>query len=276
MDASIKLRIFMGENSNPEKGDRSQFNYLKLYIKYTLRLIWFNHNFFRQAPSQHVTLQVCCNGQLTITVVGNHFNPISFSQTHRQQSHFRTGPTSSFPDDKVFPGLGQAQRHQLYSVFQTAIADSVDFQFVLQHVKPLGSCDLDLQLLDPILFEFQYFSAFGADHMIMVLTQMPVFVKNHAIVKTALMGKSKTAHQLKGFVDEIPFQFPTVAFQQPYDILDGHVLFGLQESLQDFEPILEIVDVFLFEQLLELPLFLNVNLFHFSIKIRCPNRDKTE
>jgi hypothetical protein len=76
------------------------------------------------------------------------------------------------------------------------------------------------------------------------------------------MGKSKTAHQLKGFVDEIPFQFPTVAFQQPYDILDGHVLFGLQESLQDFEPILEIVDVFLFEQLLELPLFLKVNLFH--------------
>ena len=161
-------------------------------------------------------------------------------------------------------------------LFQTAIADSVDFQFVLQHVKPLGSCDLDLQLLDPILFEFQYFSAFGADHMIMVLTQMPVFVKNHATVKTALMGKSKTAHQLKGFVDEIPFQFPTVAFQQPYDILDGHVLFGLQESLQDFEPILEIVDVFLFEQLLELPLFLKVNLFHFSIKIRCPNRTGTK
>ncbi len=168
---------------------------------------------------------------LTVFVVGNDFNPIPFSQTHRQQSHFRAGPTSGFPDYKAFPGFGHCQRHQLNSVLQTAIADSIDFQFVLQHVKPLGSCDLDLQLFDLFLFEFQDFSAFGADHMIMVLTQVPVLVKNHTIIKAALVGKSETAHQLKCFLDEFRFQLPTVAFQQSHDLLDGHVLFGLQECL---------------------------------------------
>ena len=91
--------------------------------------------------------------------------------------------------------------------------------------------DGELLFFNRIIVELNNFSTLYADHMIMVLTQVPVLVKNHTIIKTALMGKSETAHQLKCFMDEIRFQLPTIAFQQPQDLLDGHVLFGLQESL---------------------------------------------
>jgi hypothetical protein len=130
-------------------------------------------------------------------------------------------------------------------------------------MKTVGGCDLDLQLLDLSLFEFDDIAAFGADHMIMVLAQMPVLIKDHAIVKASPLGESETAHQLQGLAHELGIQIPAVVFKHLMDFFDGHMFFGLQERFQHLEPIFEIVDVFLFEQLFKLLLFLKVYLFHF-------------
>ena len=230
-----------------------------------LTLVLFHHDFLSQSPAQYEALQVRCDGQLALAVVGNYLDPVPFAQAHRQQSHFGPGPAPDVADDEALSGFGHCQRHQLNSFLQAAVADTVDFKFVLQHMKPLGCGYLDLQLLDSLLFELQDLSAFGADHVIMVLTQMAMLVKNHAIIEAAPAGKAEVAHQLKGFPNEFRIQLPAILFQKLVDSLDGHVLFGLQKSLQHLEPIFEIVDMLLFEQLFKLPFFLEMYLFHFFI-----------
>ena len=86
----------------------------------------------------------------------------------------------------------------------------INFQFVLEHMESVGRSGIYLQFLNLIFFEFNDLSAFCANHMVMMLTQVPVFVTNSAIIKLTLMSKTETTHQLKGVPDEVRFHFQSV------------------------------------------------------------------
>ena len=115
-----------------------------------------------------------------------------------------------------------------------------------------------------ILFEFNNFSASGANHVVMMLAQMTVFISNSAIVKSTLMGKPETAHQLHCFANKIGIELPAVLVKTFYKSIDGNMLFCLQKGFQNLESILKIIDLLLFKKLFELFFFLNMNLFHLN------------
>ena len=64
------------------------------------------------------------------------------------------------------------------------------------------------------------------------------------------MGKSKTTHQLQRIFHKLRIHLPA-GLIEPFDQLrDRNMFFGLQKYFQDLKAIFEVVDVFLFKQLL--------------------------
>jgi hypothetical protein len=60
-------------------------------------------------------------------------------------------------------------------------------------MEALGSGNLNLQFFELIFFELKDFSAFGANHVIMMLPQVSVFVADLTIVELAPIRKTETA-----------------------------------------------------------------------------------
>jgi hypothetical protein len=131
-------------------------------------------------------------------------------------------------------------------------------------MEPMVGGNLNLQLLYSVFFEFQNFSAFRADHVVMVLSQMPMFIESDAIVKLALVRKTETAHQCERFFDKSRTQLPAVGGEPLSQFVDRYMFFSLQECFKHLKSIFEFIDMFLFEQLFELLLFLNMDLFHLT------------
>ena len=98
---------------------------------------------------------------------------------------------------------------------------------MLQHVESFRCCDFDLQFFQTILFELNNFSAFRADHMVVMLTQMAMFITKIAIVKSAFLGKAEMAHQFHCLTHKFRIKAPAVLVKKPDHFVDGHMLFGL-------------------------------------------------
>jgi hypothetical protein len=81
---------------------------------------------------------------------------------------------------------------------------------MLKHVKSLDGGNFILELFEVILFEFDYFSASGANHVVMMLAQMTMFIANGTVVKAAFMGKPETAQQFHCFSNKIGIELPAV------------------------------------------------------------------
>ena len=94
-------------------------------------------------------------------------------------------------------------------------------------MKSLYGCDLNLELFQKVFLKFNNFSSPGTNHVVMVLAQMTVFISNGAIVKAALMGKTKAAHELHGFTNEFRFELPAVLVKKCYQFIDRNMLFCL-------------------------------------------------
>ena len=74
---------------------------------------------------------------------------------------------------------------------------------MLKHMKALSSCNLYLYFLHIFISEFLYFAALGANQMVMMFSQMAVLIAGLAVVKSAFVGKTETAHKLQSFADKL-------------------------------------------------------------------------
>ena len=63
--------------------------------------------------------------------------------------------------------------------------------------------------------------------MIVMLSQMAMLITKNAVIKSAFLSKTETAHQFHGFPNKFGIKTPAVAFQKFHHLIDGHMLFGL-------------------------------------------------
>jgi hypothetical protein len=71
---------------------------------------------------------------------------------------------------KFFSLLGRDKRHLLHTLLDTIGTDTVDLHFVLEHMETVMGGYLQLQPLQLIICKFDDPAAFGADHVIVMLT----------------------------------------------------------------------------------------------------------
>ena len=128
----------------------------------------------------------------------------------------------------------------------------------------MDSGDLNLQFFELVFFEFNDFSAFSANHMIVMLTEVAVLISGLAVVKSASVSKTKTAHELQGFAHKLRVHLAAALRQQLGQFVNGNMLFGLQKDFEDIKSIFKIINVLLLKQLFELFFFLKMNLFHWD------------
>ena len=237
----------------------------------SLLIILFDHYFFGQPAPQHVSFEIRGNCQLSLAVVGNDLNFVILSQSHCQKPHFCAGAAADFFNDQFLSWFCQCQRHQLNPLPEATFTNTVDFQFMLQHMKSMSGSDFYLQLFDLCFFKFQYGSAFCADHVVVMLSQMSVFVEHDAIVKAAFVGKTEATQQFECFFHKLIFQSPAIALKPFNQLFDRYVFFCLQKNFEDFKSIFKIIDLFLFKELLKLLLFLDMDLLHLRSKLTLPD-----
>jgi hypothetical protein len=222
----------------------------------------FHADFLRQAPAEREPFEIGRNDHLALVLVGDDLDRVPDTQPHCQQAHARPGAADDFPDDQRFPLPGGVQGHDTVPIPLAVDAEAVNFHLVLQHVKAEFVGNSLLQLFEMIVAELKDFHAPGADHVVVVLTEMAMLVTHLAVFKSIPAGKAVVGHQIEGVLDEIRLEIVSVLPQPHHQFLPGDVLFDLQKNLQNCEPILEAVDAFLFEEFLELRFFLFVNQLH--------------
>jgi hypothetical protein len=136
---------------------------------------------------------------------------------------------------------------------------------MLQHVETDSGCDIDLQGFHLVVAKLKNFFALCADHVIVMVTEMEVFVANRAVIKSVFAGKAETAHQVQGVLDKVARKLIAVFLQEPRHLDIGHMLFGFEKGIQDLKTVFEAVDTLLLKKLFELFFFLLVNLLnHFG------------
>jgi hypothetical protein len=129
-------------------------------------------------------------------------------------------------------------------------------------MKIMGRGDPALHLFDVFVFELINISTFRTDHVIVMMTQMPMFVTHFSIVESVFPGKPESTHQPQGVPDKVGREKISVIIKELGQLAHGNVTFGLKKNFQDLESIFELIDVFLLEQFLKLFFFPMVNTFH--------------
>jgi hypothetical protein len=106
------------------------------------------------------------------------------------------------------------------------------------------------------IFELDDLSALGADHVVVMLPQMPMFISGLAIVESILLCKTVAAHQIDGVRHKFGGQSMTVSIDQFGQIFGGHMVFGSQKNVKNGQAVIEAINAILFEQLYKLLFFL--------------------
>jgi hypothetical protein len=203
-------------------------------------------------PNKNLSCQALANAQsvvaygdneLALLIVRNHIDLHPFSQTHGHEAHLRPPPADKLLNHKPLPGLGVAKWNQIRTTRQTVRAYTVNFHFMLKHVKPLGGGDVLLETLQVVIFEFYNVSASGADHMVMVLAKMPMLVSGLCVLELSFLGKSEPAHHIQGLSHELIGKIDAVFAQQLMHLLGRDVLFSLQKCFENLKTVFEFIDV---------------------------------
>ena len=143
------------------------------------------------------------NHDLTLVLIGNDLDGIADPESHGHQPHPGTGPAADLFNQKPFTRAGHVERHQQGPILQAVGANAVDFHFVLQHVETDGGCDFYLQGFHLFIVKLEYFFALRADHVVMMVSEVMVFIADLAVVEPVFAGKAETAHQIQGLPDKI-------------------------------------------------------------------------
>jgi hypothetical protein len=133
---------------------------------------------------------------------------------------------------------------------------------MLKHVKPVGYGNVLLKALQIIIPKFDDIAASCTDHVVMMLTQMPVLITRLTILEGSLLGKTEPAHHFQGLLNELIGKMDTVFGQQLVHLRGGNVLLRLEKHLQHLEPIFELIDVRLMEELFKMLFFFQMDGFH--------------
>jgi hypothetical protein len=133
---------------------------------------------------------------------------------------------------------------------------------MLKHVKPMGDGDVLLKAFHIIISEFNDIAASCADHMVMMLAKMPVLISRLAVLEGPFLGETEPAHHFQGLLNELIGKMDTVFGQQLVHLRGGNVLLRLEKHLQHLEPIFELIDVRLMEELFKMLFFFQMDGFH--------------
>jgi hypothetical protein len=138
---------------------------------------------------------------------------------------------------------------------------------MLQHVETDSRCDIDLQGFHLVVAKLKNFFALRANHVIVMVTEMEVFIADLAVVETVFAGKAETAHHVQGVPDKVARKLIAIFLQEPRHLDFGHMLFGFEKGIQNFKTVFKAVDTLLLKELFELFFFLFVNLLkHFGFR----------
>ena len=89
--------------------------------------------------------------------------------------------------------------------------------------------DLFLQSFQGLVFKFNNATAFGANHVVMVLSQVTVLISDLAIVESNTVGKSVMTDQLQSFLDKCFLEILSVFPDQGLQFSCGDMVFGVQK-----------------------------------------------
>ena len=81
---------------------------------------------------------------------------------------------------------------------------------MLKHVKPMGRGNVLLKAFHIIISKFNDAAASCADHVVMMLAKMPVFIPRLAVLEGPFLGETEPAHHFKGLLNEFMRKMDTV------------------------------------------------------------------
>jgi len=122
--------------------------------------------------------------------------------------------------------------------------------------------NLNLEVFQVFILKFNYFSAFCADHVIMVLSQVAVFISELPVIEPISLSKPVAAHELQRVSYKIAGVIIAGVIKDLDQFSGGDMLLFLEECFQDVVSVFKSIDLFLVEKLFELFLFLPVQRFH--------------
>jgi hypothetical protein len=111
--------------------------------------------------------------------------------------------------------------------------------------EPAFARDLFLQHLDVLVFEFDDFSAAGADQMIVVVHVIDEFIAGVAAAKLMLLREAALAEEVECSIDGGKADGPVDLLDLLVEFLGGDVPLGLQKHLEDHISLLGNLEVVL-------------------------------
>jgi len=113
-----------------------------------------------------------------------------------------------------------------------------------------------------VVFKLNDPVALGADHMVMMLTDVPMLISNNTIVEAVFVGKTIATHEVQGIRNKGRHQGDIFFFYDFIQFILRKVLLCLKKSLQHFHAVFQAVNIFLLKKLLELFFFLKMDRLH--------------
>jgi hypothetical protein len=135
---------------------------------------------------------------------------------------------------------------------------------VLEHVESVFGRDFNLHVFNRILFEFYNFAALDANHVVMVLPEMPVFIAYDAVVEFVFPRETEITHKLERISHELAVEIMPFFIEHLSQFGGGDMILGLKKGFEHLEPVFEIIDISSPEKLFELFFFLKMSPFHTS------------
>jgi hypothetical protein len=216
-------------------------------------------DFLGHPPPQYQALVIGGDDQLSMAVVGNHIQYIPDAQPHAQQPQPQRCTAGDGLDLHTLAFSGAIEGDHKILSGHALPTYSVQLHPVLKHMKSILGGDFQLQLLHRFILKLEDAFAFGADHVIMVLPEVEMFITEFAVVEAVLFCKTVVTHQIDGLFYEINIQGWILPMHQIRQLLNRNMVLRMQKNFQDRQPIIESPDAILLEQFFELVFFLLMN-----------------
>jgi hypothetical protein len=133
---------------------------------------------------------------------------------------------------------------------------------MLKHVETVQGGYFDLKIFHPAVLKLKYLPALCADEMVVVQTEVPVFVKGRPALKFLFYSKAITAEQIERLLNEVGLETAAIDLQRTHELLKTYVALKAKKNFQDGESFVDAVDSLTFKKALELLFFLVVNCLH--------------
>jgi hypothetical protein len=138
--------------------------------------IGFNQDLFCHPSPHGQTGGIDSDDKLSVSVIGNDFNVIAPSKSQSGQPKLCTSPAHELLNDTSFAFLGTRQGHEWSPFFVAVGTQSIDFHLVLKNMKAVAGSDFHLHIFYLLIFKLNNLVASGTDEMVVVKTQVAVFV----------------------------------------------------------------------------------------------------